>query len=115
MGEEYDKTISILAYIPLAGWLIALILNSDKPSAEKSYNAFHLRQGLGLFVVYLVYSLLNGLITWIPLLGVFADRVIVLGFIFIAILGIMNALKGVKRPLPILGETIDKLLKTAFD
>jgi|TARA_R110000737_G_C14623511_1_gene494090 uncharacterized membrane protein len=115
MGEDYDKIISILAYIPFIGWIIALILNSDKAADEKSYNAFHLRQGLGLFIVYLIYSLLSWLITWIPYLGIFADRVIVFIFIIIAIMGILNASKGMKKPLPLFGEKVDAVLAGAFE
>jgi uncharacterized membrane protein len=115
MGEDYDKTISILAYIPFIGWLIALILNSDKPAVEKSYNAYHLRQGLGLFITYLAYSLLSWLITWIPLLGILMDRIIVFGFIGLAIMGILNASKGLKNPLPLIGERINSSMAGAFE
>jgi uncharacterized membrane protein len=115
MGEDYDKTISILAYIPFIGWLIALILNSDKPAGEKSYNAFHLRQGLGLFIVYLAYSLLNWLITWIPLIGSFADQIIKFLFIVFAVLGILNAAKGLKRHIPVFGKQVDAIMNGAFE
>jgi uncharacterized membrane protein len=115
MGENHDKVISILAYIPFLGWIIALILNSDKTGEEKAYNAFHLRQGLGLFALWLIYSVLKWIIIWIPLLGIFADRMIVIAFIFMGILGIMNAYKGSKRPLPLIGETIEKLFASAFN
>ena len=115
MGENDDRLISILAYIPIIGWIIALILNSDKTGQEKSFNAFHLRQGLGLFTLWLIYSVLKWLIIWIPLLGIFADRMIIIAFIFIGILGILNAYKGLKRPLPFIGESIERIMVSAFE
>lgn len=115
MSENHDKVISILAYIPLIGWIIALILNSDKIGTEKTYNAFHLRQGLGLFILYLIYSLLKWFITWIPFLGNFADRLIVISFIFVGIIGMLNAYKGLKRHLPFIGKKIDSILAEAFE
>jgi uncharacterized membrane protein len=115
MGEDYDKTISILAYIPFVGWIIALILNSDKQVGEKAYNAYHLRQGLGLFIAYLLYSILNWLVTWIPGIGYLIDSIIVISFVLIALLGITNAYRGYKKPLPFFGETINKILTGAFE
>lgn len=115
MGEDYDKTISILAYIPFIGWLIALILNSDKPTSEKRYNAFHLRQGLGLLIVYLAYSLLNWLITWIPGIGIYMDQAVKFLFIVFAVLGILKAAKGLQKPLPIFGKKVDSIMDGAFE
>lgn len=115
MGENYDKTISILAYIPFVGWIIALILNSDKPTEEKAYNAYHLRQGLGLFIVYLLYSLFKWLITWIPGIGDFIDSIINVAVFVLGLMGIMNAYKGNKKPLPFFGESVNKILAGAFE
>ncbi len=115
MGEKFDKTISILAYIPFVGWVIALILNSDKPSDEKTYNAYHLRQGLGLFIVYLLYTIFKWLITWIPGIGEFMDGIISVAFVVFALMGIVNAYNGNRKPLPFFGEAVNKWLSGAFE
>lgn len=115
MFDNYDKTISVLAYIPIVGWLIALIMNSDKSSGEKSYNAFHLRQGLGFSLIAFLYSILNGLFLWIPYLGPLADKIITVCFIGIAILGILNAARGEKKYLLLFGKKVDAILGEAFE
>ena len=115
MFDNYDKTISVLAYIPLAGWIIALIMNSDKTGDEKNYNAFHLRQGLGLSILSFIYSIINGILFWIPFLGKLANLIIVICFIGIAILGILNALKGERKYLPFVGKQLDSIFGNAFE
>ena len=115
MSDNNDKTISVLAYLPIVGWLIALIMNSDKPSSEKSYNAFHLRQGLGLSIVSFVYSILNGIILALPYIGGFMNTIIVLILIGIAVLGILNAFRGQRTYLLIFGQRVDALLGNAFE
>jgi uncharacterized membrane protein len=115
MFNEYDKTVSVLSYIPLAGWIIALIMNSDKSGEEKSYNAFHLRQGLGLSIISLLYSILNGILFYIPFLGKLANLIIVICFIGIAVIGILNATRGERKFLPFLGKQIEQIFKGAFE
>ncbi len=97
MFDNYDKTISILSYIPILGWIIALIMNSDKSAGEKSYNAFQLQQGLGLSIISFIYSIVNGILINIPWLGKFTNGVIILIFFGIAIKGILNALGGERK------------------
>ncbi len=115
MFDKYDKTISVLAYIPVFGWLIALIMNSDKPTGEKGYNAFHLRQGLGLSVVSFAYSILNGIIIAIPYLGNLLNTIILLLLLGIAVLGILNAIRGERRLLLLIGQRIENILGDAFE
>jgi uncharacterized membrane protein len=115
MFENYDKTVSVLSYIPVLGWLIALIMNSDKSPAEKSYNAFHLRQGLGLSIVSFIYSVLNEIVLWLPYIGNLADKIIIFSFIGIAIMGILNAVRGERKYLPIFGQRVEALLGEAFE
>lgn len=115
MYENFDKTISVLSYIPILGWLIALIMNSDKPSSEKSYNAFHLRQGLGLSVVSFVYSFINDLIIWIPYLGPLADKIIIFSLVGIAVMGLLNAARGESKYLLLFGKQTEVILGNAFE
>lgn len=115
MSENNDKTIAILSYITILGWVIALIMNSDKKADEKSFNAFHLRQGLGLFIVTLLYSLINGVFTWIPYLGKLTHIVFVVVFIGIAVMGIINAVNGQRKYLLFFGKPTDTILGSTFN
>ena len=50
-----DTTVAILTYITIIGFVIAIVMHSSKKTA---LGAFHLRQGLGLFI--------TGLVIWLP-------------------------------------------------
>lgn len=56
---DIDRVISVLSYLTLVGWLIALLMygNHKSPLAR-----FHLRQSLGLILT-------AALLSFIPLLG----------------------------------------------
>lgn len=56
------KTIAIIAYITLIGFVIALVMNNDK---KLPLATFHIRQTLGLMLT----SLVIGMIGIIPILG----------------------------------------------
>ncbi|TDS58154.1 DUF4870 domain-containing protein [Myroides indicus] len=94
--SEPNKTIAILAYITLIGWIVAVVMNNEKKDA---FASFHIRQMLGIGCTSLVLAALNV----IPILGWTAY---VLGMISLSILwfsGLINALTGKEKPVPLLG------------
>ena len=124
MSEEIkDKTVGILAYVTLIGFIIAIIMNNDKEGKEKQFGAFHLRQSLGLIIVgiglYIATAIISAIFLAIgSFFGVIVSlltSVLSLGFIGFIILGIVNASNGEKKELPIIGSYISKLLKNTFD
>lgn len=123
---EYDskdisenKGISVLSYI---GALVFIPMFARKKSA---FARFHANQGLGLFIVNTAYGVLHGIIMAVlravfpyefyvgrgPVYGVFSTLFSLVWILFaaLAILGIMNAVKGKAKPLPITGRI--KILK----
>jgi uncharacterized membrane protein len=50
-----DKLITILSYFGIL-WIVSYILYGNKKS---EYNAFHLRQGLGLIILYFVVMIFS--------------------------------------------------------
>jgi uncharacterized membrane protein len=113
-----DTTIALLAYItPLlmgVGIVIAIVMHGNKKTA---LGAYHLRQSLGLLLsavalgVPFMVPVLN--ILWAmlsPLLGLVS-----LGFFILWIIGIINALNGQQKPLPLVGQYYQKWFATAFN
>lgn len=101
---EEGKTIAIIAYITIVGLLIAFIMNNDKKNA---FAAYHLRQSLGLGITGLALSIINV----IPILGWIVS---ILGTIFLIVLwvmGLMSALNGKEKPVPVLGEKFQEWFK----
>ncbi len=46
--SDNGKTVAIIAYITLIGWIIALVMNNGNKTALGSY---HVRQSLGIMCV----------------------------------------------------------------
>lgn len=102
-----NKTLSIVSYITLIGWIIAYFVGKDKAD---DLLKFHLKQSLGLIIFSIIWSILLNIIISIsslPILGI-------LGFasLILMIIGIINAANGVKKPLPIIGSMFEN--KFAF-
>jgi phosphotransferase system glucose/maltose/N-acetylglucosamine-specific IIC component len=122
--ELEDKTVAILAYITIIGFIIALVLNASKEGEEKSYGAFHLRQALGLFVVALAAGLVLsiasailvaisfGLLGFITSLTTIAFVLAIIGYM---IIGALNAASGQRKELPLFGAYVQKNLAQAFE
>jgi uncharacterized membrane protein len=88
------KTIAIVSYITIIGWVIALVLNQDK---KDKFASFHIRQSLLLIIAAAVLG-------WIPVLGWILAIVI---FVF-WIIGLISAVQGTKKEVPVLGPLAQK-------
>lgn len=95
------KIISILAYLSLLGWVVALVLNS---SAKSELASFHLRQGLGITLL----SMIAGYVSMVPFVGHLSSSAGWVLTVILWILGILGALQGEKRQVPFLGESFQE-------
>jgi len=114
-----DRTVAILSYITIFGFIVAIIMHSSKKTALGSY---HLRQVLGLIVAGFALSIaamITGFVlAFIPFIGpiilMIFWPVLMLGGLVIVIMGLLAALKGEMKPVPLLGEPIQKYLANTF-
>lgn|SRR5690554_1325064 len=96
-----NKTISIISYITIVGWLIAYLVGKDNLDA---FSKYHLRQSLGLAITGFVVGLLLGILVFIvPILGL-VTWIINVFFFILFILGIINAANAQMKPLPVIGK-----------
>ena len=103
-----DKTVAIVAYITIIGFIAAIIIHSNK---KTGLGAFHLRQCLGIFLTGLACSFLM----IIPILGWIAAPIIGLFMLVCWIMGLISAINGQAKPVPLVGELFQKWFGTAFD
>ena len=99
-----NKTLSVVAYITLIGWLIAYFSGKEKADSLLKY---HLRQALGLAIVSIIFNLaLNAISLAIPGLSFLSF----IGWIILVfwILGIINASNGAEKPVPVFGKAFEK-------
>ncbi|MEZ4842329.1 MAG: hypothetical protein R2821_12665 [Flavobacteriaceae bacterium] len=90
------KTIATIAYITIIGLIIAFVMNNDKKNAFATY---HIKQSLGLALTGLVL----GVIGIIPVLGWIINIFGILILLYMWITGLINALNGNEKTVPILG------------
>jgi uncharacterized membrane protein len=100
---EEGKSIAITSYILMVGVLIALSMNSEN---KNKFASFHIRQGLGLTLTFIILGVsitsFNNILVAAPM------------WIFISVLtmyGIFTAAKGETTPLPLLGSLFQKVFK----
>ena len=107
-----DRTVAILAYITLIGFIIAIVLHSNKKTA---LGAFHLRQVLGLFVTGVAFGLCAIILAFIPIIGWLAIALGWLSMLVMVIMGLIGAATGQRKPVPVLGEHYQKWFANAFN
>lgn len=109
-----DRTVAILTYITIIGFIIAIVMHNGKKTA---LGAFHLRQGLGFF--------LTGLVIWIPcviisvipfvnLLMLLVWPLVGISLLVLWIMGLIAAVNGQQKPMPVVGEHYQKWFANAF-
>ncbi len=114
-----DKTVAILSYLTLIGFIIAIVLHNGKKTA---LGTFHLQQALGLVVTAIggciAIVILGIILAFIPVLGWILSLLINLGFglgmLALVIIGFINALNGQMKPLPVVGAQYQKWFGKAF-
>lgn len=93
---EDGKMIAIISYITVIGTLIAFIMNQNK---HNYFASFHIRQALGIFLVWLVVNFLQRFTDfgWL-------DLILSLGVFILWIMGLISAIQGKEQAVPLLGD-----------
>jgi hypothetical protein len=121
---DEDKTVAIVSYLTLIGFIVAIVLHSSK---KTKLGAYHLRQVLGFmltgvagwiavaiitFILALVLSFVKFLLAiLIPLIWLaFTGAMIALW-----VMGLIAAVNGQMKPMPVVGPLYQQWFGTAFD
>lgn len=94
-----NKTLSIVAYITIIGWIISFVQYNNKKSPEVR---FHLKQSLGVMILGIIISIIMTIIvTIVPALGFL--NFVGLAVLLLLILGVINAMNEAQKELPLIG------------
>jgi uncharacterized membrane protein len=107
-----DKTVAILSYITLIGFIVAIVLNSNK---KTKLGAFHLRQVMGLFLTWIAIVACDIVLAFIPILGWLAILGLWVSVVVLVIMGLISAIKGEMKPVPVVGPMYQKWFGTTFE
>ena len=101
---QEGKSTAIISYILLVGVLIAMSMNSEN---KNNFASFHIRQALGLSILFIALGLL---------VSNFANPLITISmWIFMSILwsyGVITAIRGQMIAIPLLGSFFQKIFKS---
>lgn len=101
-----NKTLSIVSYISIIGWLISYFSYKDKANKSALVN-YHLKQSLGVAVLGILFAIVINIIAVIlPSLA----SILSLANIAILILwvfGIINAVNETQKPVPVVGTMFE--------
>jgi uncharacterized membrane protein len=104
-----DKTVAILSYITVVGFIVAVILHGNKKTRLGTY---HLRQALGLWITALITWVVLGII---PIIGWIAIPFVTLAILVLAVIGLIAAASGQLKPLPLLGGKYNEWFGKTFE
>ena len=113
-----DTTVALLAYLtPIAfgiGIVIAIVMHNGK---KTTLGAYHLRQSLGLLLTALaswVPCIIISMIPVVNMLMLLLGPLLGIAFFVLWVMGLLNAINGQMKPLPVVGEFYQKTLANAF-
>ena len=101
-----NKTLSIVSYVTVIGWLISYFSSKDN-TAKSSLVIYHQKQSLGLVIVGIAYGIISRiLLMFFPAIAIIFSLVSIVLLVFMVI-GIVNAMNEVQKPLPIIGKAFE--------
>jgi uncharacterized membrane protein len=103
-----DRTVAILSYVTVIGFIAAIFVHQSR---KTQLGAFHLRQALGLILT----GVAGGVAAVVPILGWIVWFLLTIGLFVLWLLGLIAALRGDMRPVPLLGDQYQKWFAGVFD
>lgn len=91
------NNMGVIAYLTVIGLIIAFLANQND---KDEFAAYHIRQSLGIAVT----GIALGVIGLIPFIGWLISILGTIGVIVLWIAGLMNAINGKQKPVPLLGN-----------
>lgn len=101
---EEGKQTAIISYLTPIGFIIAYSMNMEP---KNEYAKFHIRQSLGLNILFYTISFFIGYFNSWMISGSFY-----VFFIVLWVFGLVNAIQGEYKPIPLLGDYFQEWFKS---
>jgi len=100
-----SKTLSILSYVTIIGWVIAYIKNKELTPKDELVT-YHLKQGFGFFILSILVNIaISIVVAIVPFLYFLSYVGIIL--LILWIFAIINAVNMQKKPIPVVGSMFE--------
>ena len=106
--NDQGKTVAILSYITIIGFIIALVMNGESRN-KSELGIFHLRQALGIHLTAVAFSFVQFIFLAIPIIGWLANIIIPIAIFVFWILGLIAAINSEKKAVPVVGPIYQNL------
>ena len=107
-----DKTTAIVSYLTLIGFIAAVVIHGSKKSR---LGAYHLRQSLGLMLTSIGIAFAATIFAFVPFIGWLVGLSAWFGLLALWVMGLLSAINGEQKPVPVIGEHFQKWFGSAFD
>jgi uncharacterized membrane protein len=107
-----DRSTALMAYLTVFGFIAALIMHASR---KTPLGAFHLRQMLGLMVTAIAVWIGATICVFVPFIGWLIGLASWFAMVLLWVMGLIDALNGHQKPVPVMGEYFQKWFGTAFD
>ena len=104
-NDVQGKNIAIISYLTVIGLVLAFVMNNEK---KEPFAIFHIRQSLGIVLTSIALVIVN-------IFPVFRCIISIIGFLvllYIWIAGLLNAINGKEKVVPILGDKFEEWVKS---
>ena len=103
-STETGKTAAIVAYLTIIGTIIAYFMNND---TRNQFASFHIRQALGIHITFYVLGAFVSIFdSWLISFPFYIFIIVLFGY------GLVTAIQGEQREVPILGNNFQKWFST---
>lgn len=99
---EEGMVWAVIAYLWIL-FLVPLLAKKDNKFAH-----YHAKQGMMLFIVWIVLFVITLALGWVPVLGAVISVLVWIMLLVLFVIGIINAATGKYAPLPIVGKVAEK-------
>lgn len=108
-NQSYDgKTIALISYLTIIGWIVAFVMHGNN---KTNLGIFHLRQSAFLMALAIAIYVIQFFLIFIPYVGWALSVLLGIGLFILWIFGLIAAISGEEKTLPIFGGKIQQLLR----
>lgn len=107
-----DKTTAIVSYLTLVGFIVAMIMHG---TMKTQLGSFHLRQSLGLMLTSIGVAFAATILAFVPFIGWLAALAAWCGLLALWVVGLLGAINGVQKPVPVVGAHFQRWFSGAFN
>ena len=110
-ATDNGKTVALVSYLTIIGWVVAYVMYSSQKTA---LGAFHLRQSIAIFIIGFILYVANIIFFFVPYLGWIINIALLLagvGLFVLWILGLVAAINGEQKSVPIIGDKAQEMFK----